>query len=206
MAVERALGITAGKDALVEVCREGERVACGAAHPDNVTPCIYGGIVLIAALPPLRVIELPVPSPCHLVIYTPNHEVPTAEARAALPTRVPLAEVSINSARLAQLVHALHRGDLTMVGEAMLDNLVEPVRAELIPGYRDVKAACVEAGAHACTISGAGPTTFALTDDPQRAATLLQIMDDTFHMAGVRGTGRVAAFGAGARVVSRPLH
>jgi homoserine kinase len=206
VAVERALGLQVGKDALVEACREGERIACGAAHPDNVAPCIYGGIVLIAALDPLRVVSLPTPSPCHVVVYTPDHEVPTAKARAALPDTVPLGAVSENSARLAQLVHGLHQNDLMMVGEAMVDRLVEPVRAELIPGYRDAKAACLEAGALACSISGAGPTTFALTDDPQRATALLQIFDDTYRMAGVRGKGRVATISEGARIVSPPLH
>jgi len=206
VAVERALGLQVGKDALVEACREGERIACGAAHPDNVAPCIYGGIVLIAALDPLRIVQLPTPSSCHVVVYTPGHEVPTAKARAALPTTVPLGAVAENSARLAQLVHGLHENDLMMVGEAMVDRLVEPVRADLIPGYRDAKAACLEAGAYACSISGAGPTTFALTDDLQRARALLQICDDTFRMAGVRGEGRIATISGGARVVSPPLH
>lgn len=206
VAVERALGLSVGREELVEACREGERAACGSAHADNVTPCIYGGLVLVASLDPLRVVELPRPQGFHLVVYTPDHPVPTSKARAALPETVPLREVALNSARLGQLVHALHAGDLAMVGEAMVDRLVEPVRAELIPGYADAKAACLEAGAHACSISGAGPTVFAFSDDARRAATLLQILDDTFKMAGVRGDGRVATVGNGARVTSAPLH
>lgn len=206
VATDAALGLGLSPTALVEATREGERVACGAAHPDNVAPCIFGGLVLIAGDAPLRVESLPVPSDLWLVVYTPSHPVATADARRVLPERVPLAEVYRNSARLGLLVHALHLGDLQMVGAAIVDDIVEPARAHLIPGYLDVKVACLEAGALACSISGAGPTTFAMTDSKERAEAVLAIMDQTYAMHGVKGEGRVDQVGPGARVTSAPLH
>ncbi|MCA9710717.1 MAG: homoserine kinase, partial [Myxococcales bacterium] len=201
-----ALGLGLGADQLVDFAREGERLACGSAHPDNVAPCIVGGMVLIPALDPLRLISLPVPEDLWLALYTPGCSVATADARAVLPRHVSLGATVTHAARLGLLVHALHQGDLALLGEAIVDDIVEPARADLIPGYRDAKAACLEAGALACSISGAGPTTFALTADEGRARALVDILDECYAGAGVPGRGMVDQVGPGARVISRPLH
>ena len=206
VAVDAALGLNLPPTTLVEAARGAEAVACGAAHADNVAPCVVGGIVLIPSLAPLRLVSLPVPADLWLVVYTPGCSVPTAEARAVLPATVPLAATVTQAARLGLLVDALHKGDLALLGEAVADDIVEPVRAGLIPGYLDAKVACLEAGALACSISGAGPTTFALHSRRERADALLEIMADTYTMAGVPGRGSVERVGPGARVVSAPLH
>ncbi|MCA9694282.1 MAG: homoserine kinase [Nannocystaceae bacterium] len=206
VAADAALGLGLPAERLVDLAREGERVACGAAHPDNVTPAIVGGIALIPNLAPLRIISLPVPRDMWIAVYTPGCEVSTAMARAVLPERVTLAQTARHAARLGLLVHALHRGDLQLLGEAIVDELVEPYRAELIPGYRDAKVACLEAGAIACSISGAGPTTFALASAEQRAAVLVDLLDEAFALAGVPGEGRVTRVCGGARVVTPSLH
>jgi homoserine kinase len=119
---------------------------------------------------------------------------------------VPLAETVKQAARLGLLVHALHRGDLALLGEAIVDDIVEPARAALIPGYAEAKAACYEAGATACSISGAGPTTFAIASDRVRAQALLEILDEAFTHAGVPGQGVVDQVGPGARLLGEPLH
>ncbi len=201
-----ALGLHVGAEQLINAARVAEGVACGSPHPDNVAPAILGGIVLIASVAPLRVISLPVPERMILCVYTPGCEVPTAKARAVLPKQVSMDAVVRQAARLGLLVHALHLGDLRLLGEAITDDLVEPARAGLIPGFLDAKAAALEAGALACTISGAGPTTFALTDDESRARVLLGILDEAFTHAGVPGRGFVERVGPGARVTSPLLH
>ncbi len=206
VAADAALGLGLAASQHVELARLGEQVACGAAHADNVAPSLLGGIVLIANLDPLRLISLPQPNDLWLAIYTPGCSVQTAVARQALPTRVPLPATVQHAARLGLLVHALHEGDLSLVGEAIVDDLVEPVRAQMIPGYLDAKAACQEAGALACSISGAGPTVFALASSSQRAETLLQILDESFTHTGIPGKGLVDQVGPGARLLSRPLH
>jgi homoserine kinase len=206
VAVNAALGLGLSPEQLVDAAREGERIACGAAHPDNVAPAILGGIVLIPAADPLRLVPLPVPERLWLSVYTPDHPVPTAKARGVLPERVELDAAVRQASRLGLLVHALHVGDLRLLGEAVADDIVEPARAHLIPGFVEVKAACQEAGALACSISGAGPTTFALADDDRRASVLLGIMKELFTQAGAPGTGHIDRVGQGARVVSDPLH
>ena len=89
---------------------------------------------------------------------------------------------------------------------AIVDELVEPARAHLIPGFVEAKTNAIEAGALACTISGAGPTTFALAQTRERADALLGILDESFTHAGVVGQGQVDSVGPGARVISRPVH
>lgn len=206
VAAARALDLEVGSDVLIDAAREGERVACGTAHPDNVAPAILGGVVLIANTEPLRVIPLPAPDSLFFAVYTPGCEVRTADARAVLPSAVSLGAAVRQSARLGLLVHALHTGDLALLGEAVTDDIVEPARAHLIPGFVDAKVNALEAGALACTISGAGPTTFAMSGDERRAHALLEILDETFTHAGVPGKGRVEQVGPGARVTSRPLN
>ena len=206
MAVDALLGLDAGEIAIVEAGRAGEAVACGTPHPDNVAPAALGGVVLVAGTDPLRLLRLPAPEGLHVALYTPGCSVATADARAALPKEVPVADAVGQAARLALLVHALHVGDVNLLGEAIVDRIAEPARAHLIPAYVDAKAACVEAGALACSISGAGPTVFALAPSEGRAGALLGILEDTFTLAGVPGRGAVTQVGPGARVISRPLH
>lgn len=206
VAVDAALELGLPAVALVEAARAGEAAACGAGHPDNVAPSILGGIVLVPSLDPLRLVSLPIPSGMWLAIYTPGCSLPTAQARAVLPKAVELAATVQQAARLGLLVHALHEGDLAMLGEAIVDDIVEPARAPLIPGYLEAKAACCEAGALACSISGAGPTTFAMAADRGRAEALLGLLDEAFTGAGVGGTGFVDQVGPGARITSGVLH
>lgn len=206
VAVDAVLELGLPATALVEAARAGEKAACGSAHPDNVAPAICGGIVLVTALDPLRIVALPIPPSMWLAVYTPGFSLPTADARAVLPRSVALADTVQHAARLGLLVHALHERDLALLGEAIVDDIVEPARAPLIPGYLDAKAACCEAGALCCSISGAGPTTFAMAGDRGRAETLLAILDEAFAAAGVAGEGFVDRVGEGARVTSAPLH
>ena len=119
----------------------------------------------------------------------------------------PLSEPLTIKHLLSTILHTqFHVGDLRLLGEAVADDIVEPARAHLIPGFLEVKAACQEAGAIACSISGAGPTTFALADDDRRASVLLGIMRELFTQAGVPGEGHIDRVGKGAQVVSDPLH
>jgi homoserine kinase len=206
VAADAVLGLGLAPSQMVDLAREGELIACGAAHPDNVAPALLGGIVLIPCAEPLRMVNLPIPKDLWIAVYTPGCQVNTADARRVLPGQVPLAATVQQAARLGLLVHALHEGDLALLGEAIVDDIVEPVRAHLIPGYLDAKAACQEAGALACSISGSGPTTFALAASQSRAEALLLILEECFSLIGVPGKGHVDQVGPGARVLSRPLH
>lgn len=206
VAADTALGLQAGPLQWIEAAREGERSACGSAHPDNVAPAIVGGMVMIPSLNPLRVVSLPVPEDLWFAVYTPGCSVSTGEARRVLPERVALGDTVRHASRLGLLVHALHQGDHQLIGEAIVDDLIEPARAPLIPGYLAAKVACIEAGALACSISGSGPTTFACSSSRGRAQTMLELLEEAYTHAGVPGRGQVVRPGPGAHVVSRPLH
>lgn len=200
-AVDFVLNLGLGVESLIDAAREGEAVACGSAHPDNVAPALAGGIVLVTNEKPLRIVSLPVPQNIWLTVYTPGCEVPTALARSVLPKSVSLSASVRQASRLALLVHALHEGDLQLLGEAIVDEIIEPARESLIPGFAAAKVACLEAGAIACGISGAGPTTFALSSDESRAKALFDILDETYNLAKVGGQGLVDQIGEGAKIV-----
>ncbi|MDQ4077062.1 MAG: homoserine kinase [Chloroflexota bacterium] len=172
-------------------------------HADNVGPSLFGGFVLIRAYEPLDIIELPSPYGLTFVLAIPDFELPTREARAAIPKSIPLQQHVVNSGNLAALITALFGGSLALLGRALQDIIVEPARAPLIPGFDEVKAAALEAGALACSISGAGPTLFAIVDDDRRAQRIADAMQEAFREhAGLRSRTHVAQVDEeGARVM-----
>ncbi|NDJ61367.1 MAG: homoserine kinase [Chloroflexi bacterium] len=143
---------------LLPACLDGEAAVSG-YHPDNVAPCLLGGIILAYGLTPDKIVQLPVPDGLYLAIVTPAVEVPTVEARAVLPDLVPRQHMIRQTAAVARLVDALHRGDIPALGAAMeSDMVIEPARAHLMPLLKEARAAAHEIGAAGLAISGAGPT------------------------------------------------
>jgi homoserine kinase len=184
VAVNRLLGNPFTRHELVPFAMEGERVACGSAHADNAAPSLLGGIILIRSLQPPEFIELPVPRKLKVVVVHPHTEVLTREARAALGKSVSLSDATQQWANTAAFVAALYASDTDLLGRAVTDRVAEPVRAPFIPGFYDVKEAALSAGAIACSISGSGPSVFALcTGDPDRIAAA---MKKAFRSAGLR--------------------
>ncbi|KAL6978723.1 homoserine kinase [Sarracenia purpurea var. burkii] len=140
-------------------------------HADNVAPAIMGGFVLIRSYNPLELIPLKFPNEKDLffVLVNPEFEAPTKKMRAALPTEITMSHHVWNCSQAGALVASVLHGDLKGLGTALSsDKIVEPRRAPLIPGMDAVKKAAIEAGAFGCTISGAGPTAVAITDDEER--------------------------------------
>jgi homoserine kinase len=183
---------------------EGERAAAGTAHADNVAPSLLGGIVLIRGYDPLEVLPLPVPEELWVVAVHPDCEVATADARALVNGRTyPLDRIVANLGNLGTFVGALYLNDLRLLGRSIDDRLIEPVRARLIPGFALVKQAALEAGALGCSISGSGPSLFALSDDGSVAGRVGEAMQSAFRReAGLASDlylGKVAR--QGARVV-----
>ncbi len=148
-------------------------------HADNVAPCIFGGLVLVDD-DPARYQRLPVPRGLRLVVAVPSVQVITREARRMLPEQVSLSASSANSARLAAMVAAAYRGSVYDFAAAIRDEIVEPVRARLIPGFYDVKQAALQAGALACSISGAGPAVFAIVDSDEAGERVARVVRRAF--------------------------
>jgi homoserine kinase len=146
---------------LFEFALAGEHVATGGRAFDNVAPSLFGGLVLTVGDREPRSIRLPVPPGVRAVIVHPRIPVITKEARAILAPAVPLADFVAQSANLAGFVAGCFSGDVGLLRLALRDLVIEPQRARLIPGFAAARAAALAAGAIGCSISGAGPTTFA---------------------------------------------
>ncbi len=179
--VNRLLGGPFSTAELVESALVGERLAAVTAHGDNIVPCLLGGIVLVRTLAPLDIIRLPVPGALHLAVVHPHCLVPTAAARALLAGRhYGLEPATENAANLGAFVAALYQDDVALLGRTIVDRLVEPVRAPLVPGFEAVRRAALASGALACSISGSGPTMFAVADAAMRARTAAEAMRVAF--------------------------
>lgn len=164
---------------------EAERVACGSAHADNVAPSLLGGFVLIRSYTPLDVVEMPVPAGLACAVAHPHTELRTEDARRVLKKEIRLADAIRQWGNLAALVAALYNGDLGLLGRSLQDVVAEPARSLLIPGFDAVKAAALGAGALGCSISGSGPSVFALCATTETAARAGKAMAAAFRDAGL---------------------
>ena len=113
---------------LVSCCVEAEAIVSG-RHADNVAPAVLGGLILVRQVDPLKIVRLPIPEGLAVCVVTPEFELPTRQAREALPKEVPMAKSIENASNLATLIHALHSGDLELLRGALHDPIVTPARA-----------------------------------------------------------------------------
>jgi homoserine kinase len=161
VAVNRLLGGPLDRIALVEACLTAEEAVAG-RHADNIAPALLGGIVLIRSMEPLDLVQLPVPEELFVVLVRPDQQLRTLEGRSVLPREVSRAVALHQAAQVAAVVAALAAGDYALLGRAIDDRIAEPARAPLLPGFPEAKAAGLAAGALGSSISGSGPTAFAL--------------------------------------------
>jgi homoserine kinase len=168
-AINELLGRPKKMEDLLPYAMEGERVACGAAHADNVAPGLYGGFVLIRSYDPLDVIRLKTPDELFATLVHPQIEVKTKDAREILRKQIYFKDSVKQSGNVAGLVAGLLTSDYELISRSMHDYIVEPVRSILIPGFSIVKEASLELGALGAGISGSGPSIFALSRDRDTA-------------------------------------
>jgi homoserine kinase len=152
------------KNELVSFAMEGEVLASGSRHADNLAPCIYGGLVLIRDTPTLDIIELNTP-PLYITIVHPQIEIKTSYAREILPKEIPLKSAVVQWANVAGLVTGFLHSDYKLIGRSLQDIIVEPVRSKLIPSFDLVKKNCLDAGVLGGGISGSGPSLFMLSEN-----------------------------------------
>jgi homoserine kinase len=201
VAVNALLGAPLDPLALIDACLAAEEAVAG-RHVDNIAPSMLGGIILIRAMDPLDLIRLPVPEELHVVLVRPDQRMRTAEARAVLPREVSRAVALHQAAHVAAMVAALALGDYALLARAVDDRIAEPARAGLLPGFAEAKAAALEAGALGSSISGSGPTVFALARGRDSAERVGRAMRQAYAARGLSSdvlVGRVDR--AGARVI-----
>ncbi len=153
----------------------GEAVASGQAHPDNIVPCLWGGLTLIHSVNPIGIVELPIPD-VFCVLVHPHLHVSTKEARKVLTEKISLKDSITQSANLATFISSLYQTDINLLQKSLQDVLIEHQRAHFVPGFYDVKNAAVEAGALGVSFSGSGPSIFAFAKTEKEAEGIREAM------------------------------
>jgi homoserine kinase len=162
VAANAILSTPLSKIELLKFAMQGEAVASGSMHADNISPSLFGGLVLTVGIDHPRVKQIPVPDGISAVIVHPHMFVSTKQARAILSRTVNLSDFVWQTANLAGFISGCYTNDVDMIRETFQDVVIEPQRQLLIPGFAQIRGAAMQAGALGCSISGAGPTMFAL--------------------------------------------
>jgi homoserine kinase len=191
VAVNGLLGNPLDRHALIEPCLAAEERVAG-RHADNIAASLFGGIVLIRSMDPFDLIELPVPEELWVVIVRPEQQLRTLEARSVLPATVSRDVALHQAAQVGAMVAALASGDYDLLGRAVDDRIAEPARARLLPGFTEAKQAALRAGALGSSISGGGPSAFALVRGASSAQRVAEVMVQAYTGSGQRSTSRIA--------------
>ena len=186
---------------LLKYAMQGEKVASGSVHVDNIAPSLFGGLVLTVGIDNPFVKQVPVPEAVRCVLVHPHMVLPTREARAILSGTVTLSDSIWQQANLAGFLAGCFTSDLALIRESLLDVVIEPQRQTLIPGFAAVKQAALAAGALGGSISGAGPTVFAWAEQKD-AESVRAGMVAAFQAHGLASDSWVSTIDReGARVV-----
>ncbi len=173
------------KRELLPFALQGELLASGGIHADNVAPCLIGGLMLVRDHETMDVHRLPVPKGIYATVVYPHVEVLTKDARSILSDSVPLKKFVQQSANLGAFIIGLYNTDLALVRRSLQDIVIEPQRAALVPHFHEVKEAALNAGALGCSISGSGPSIFALSDNSLIAEEVGEAMKKVYAQAKI---------------------
>ncbi len=180
VAVNELLGKPYSREELVNFAMQGEIAASGDAHADNAAPTVLGGFCIVRAYDPLDVIQIESPKDLWCVVIHPQIEIKTKEARELLSTEVDLKKAIRQWGNVAGLISGLHQSDYDLIGRSLEDHIVEKQRKVLIPEFDNLKQAVLEAGALGCSISGSGPSVFALCEGEDKAKAVSSAMNEVF--------------------------
>jgi homoserine kinase len=184
VAANHLLGNIFSNDEVVQFAMNGEKLASGVKHADNIAPCILGGVSLIRSIHPLDIIPLSSPD-LYVTVVHPQIEVRTSDARQILRQQVLLKDAIRQWGNIAALVTGFLKGDYELIGRSLEDVIIEPIRSILIPGFDEVKSNCKEAGALGGGISGSGPSIFMLSREEATAKAVESVMKDVYDRIGI---------------------
>ncbi len=184
-AVNTLLGSPLSRKELIPFAMEGERVACASPHADNVAPSLLGGFILVRSYEPLDVISIPIKQKIYCSLLVPKIEIRTESSREILPKAINLSQMVKQTGNAAALIAGLMQGDFAIIAKSLMDIIAEPVRSQLIPGFYAIKNAALAAGALGCSISGSGPTIFAISSSEENAKDVGKRMYDTCLAQGL---------------------
>lgn len=201
-AVNELLGRPLTKAELMPYCVEGERLACGHGHADNVAPALMGGITLIRGHEPLDIIKLPVPEELYAGIVFPKVDVPTRDARKLIKEKVLLKDAVTQWGNIAGLMAGLYEADYSLISRSMKDVLIEPTRAILIPEFYEMRRIAEEVGVLSFGISGSGPSVVAISRGKEGAEQVVERIQEHLTNCDIESFKYVSAVNLnGPRVV-----
>ncbi len=184
VAANLLLGLELTHQQLLTFAMDGEMIASGSRHADNLAPLIYGGMTLIRDTDNFDIISIPSP-PLFITILHPQIEIKTSYAREILPKEVPLKDAVKQWANTAGLVAGFLQNDYALMSRSMQDFIIEPVRSKLIPAYDAVKKESMHCGALGGGISGSGPSMFMFSKDEQKARAISDAMCKVYNSTGI---------------------
>lgn len=170
---------------LVRFAMEGERLASGVAHADNVAPALFGGFTLVRSYTPLDVIPIPSPTDLYATVIHPQIEVKTSDSRKILKTTISLEDGIKQWGNLGGLIAGLFTSDYNLIGRSLEDYIIEPIRSILIPGFDVIKSTSMSNGALGCGISGSGPSIFAFSKGEATAQKVGTEMKEVYRKIGI---------------------
>ena len=204
VACQILLGEPFTRSELLHMAGRAESLVSGSVHLDNVAPSLHGGLLLLVPGEDgsSKPRALPWPSELVIAVVHPHCELSTERARHAMPNLLPMPEALAFAQNLAAFVHALHTRDQEIFVRCLRDVLAEPRRADLVPGFRAAKAAAMKSGALGCTLSGSGPSVFAVTESTEHGEEIVAALQEAFEAVGLASEARLCGVDPlGARVL-----
>jgi len=178
--INELLGRPFTRKDLVQFAMQGEKLACGNAHADNVAPALLGGFTLVRSYEPLDIIKIESPDELYATVVHPQIELKTSDARSVLKQTVSLKSAIVQWGNVGGLIAGLYTKDYDLIGRSLHDEIVEPLRSVLIPGFDLIKKAAYENDALGSGISGSGPSIFALSKGKETADKVAKAMQNVY--------------------------
>lgn len=185
VAVNELLANPFSTNELLPFAVEGELAASGTAHADNVAAALIGGFILVKTHNPPDVISLNTPKKLHCTIIHPEIEIQTKNSRKILRKQISLEKAVTQWGNLGSLIAGLYTNDYDLIGRSLHDEIIEPMRSVLIPGFSDMQKAALNKGALGCSISGSGPSLFALSTSRKKAEEIGKAMGFVLQSIGL---------------------
>ena len=183
--INKLLGEPFSPTELIPFAMEGERLASGNAHADNVSPALLGGFCLVRSYDPLEIVSLPTPRDLRMVVLHPLIEIKTMDSRSIIKQQVSLKKAVNQWGNLGAFVSALYMNDYELLGRSLQDEIVEPIRSILIPYFSQLKDVALGNGALGFGISGSGPSVFSLCKGQEDALSVKAALNEYYKDKGI---------------------
>lgn len=185
-AINCLFGNQLSKEQLLTASMEGEYAVSGGYFADNVAPAIYGGATLTRSLNPLKITALGTINDLIIILVMPKIKILTKESRKIIPKSILLSDCINNMANTASITAAFCKNDYSLIKNNLFDYIIEPKRSLLIKGFPEAKEAALKAGADGMTISGSGPTVFAITNSKNKVELIKSSIISSFNNINIQ--------------------